>query len=301
MLTRLIGHGQVGIEKGAISMNHGKTIELFFVNGTADDVVTAELSNWNAQAIRIPRLECRNPKQDHIASAIQGVGVYFLVCQNDGGKEGVYVGEAENIHKRLCDHLREYDGGRETYYWNYAIAFVGGRLDKALIRYLENRLVAILKECGRCDCLTQNTFQNIVLKPSQIATMEEFIDNARVVLSALGNKFLVSQPSITTAMQTFNCVGRDADAKGFVSPNGFTVLEGSRVASSTVESFKSRARGYYELRKRLESDGTIVGCKFARNHEFSSPSSASAVVLGRNSNGNHDWRTVDGRTLGDIQ
>lgn len=282
-------------------MNHGKTIELFFVNGTADDVVTAELSNWNAQAIRIPRLECRSPKQDHIANALQGVGVYFLVCQNDGGKEGVYVGEAENVHKRLCDHLREYDGGRETYYWNYAIAFVGGRLDKALIRYLENRLVSILKECGRCDCLTQNTFQNIVLKPSQIATMEEFIDNARVVLSALGNKFLAPQPSVSITTQTFRCVGRGADAKGFVSPNGFTVLAGSRVATSTVDSFKTRGRGYYELRKRLEADGTIVECKFVRNHEFSSPSSASAVVLGRTSNGNHDWRAADGRTLRDIQ
>ena len=282
-------------------MNHGKTIELFFVNGTADDVVTAELSNWNAQAIRIPRLECRNPKHEHIANVLQGVGVYFLVCQNDGGKEGVYVGEAENVHKRLCEHLRAYDSGRETYYWNYAIAFVGGRLDKALIRYLENRLVAILKECGRCDCLTQNTFQNTVLKPSQIASMEEFIDNACVVLSALGNKFHIPQPSATTATQIFKCVGRDADAKGFVSSNGFTVLEGSRVASSTVESFKIRARGYYDLRKRLEADGIITECKFIHNYEFSSPSSASAIVLGRNSNGNHDWRASDGRTLGDIQ
>ena len=134
-------------------MSHGKSIELFFVNGTADDVVTAELSNWNAQAIRIPRLECRNPNHEHIVNALQGVGVYFLVCQNDGGKEDVYVGEAENVHKRLCEHLRAYDRNREIYYWNYAIAFVGGRLDKALIRYLENRLVAILKECGRCDSI----------------------------------------------------------------------------------------------------------------------------------------------------
>ena len=282
-------------------MNHGKTIELFFVNGTADDVVTAELSNWNEQAIRIPRAECRNPKQEHVTNVLEGVGVYFLVCQNDGGKEGVYVGEAENIHKRLCDHLRDYDGCRETYYWNYAIAFVGGRLDKALIRYLENRLVSILKECGRCDCLTQNTFQNIVLKPSQIATMEEFIDNVRVVLSALGNKFLAPQPSATITTQTFKCVGRDADAKGFVSTNGFTVLQGSRIASTTVESFRIRARGYYDLRKRLEADGTIVDYKFIHNFEFSSPSSASAVVLGRNSNGNQDWRASDGRTLGDIQ
>lgn len=280
-------------------MNYGKTIELFFVNGTADDVVTAELSNWNAQAIRIPRSECRNPSQDHIANALQGVGVYFLICQNDGGKEGVYVGEAENIHNRLCNHLRDYDNGKETYYWNYAIVFVGGRLDKALIRYLENRFVNILKECGRCENLTQNTFQNTVLKPSQIATMEEFIDNARVVLSALGCKILVPQPSVTNTTLTFYCKGkRNADAKGFLSPNGFTVLKDSRVASSTVESFKTHCRGYYELLKRLEADGIIVDSVFVHNYEFSSPSSASSVVLGRSSNGNQDWKSIDGNCLG---
>lgn len=280
-------------------MNHGKTIELFFVDGTAKDVVTAELSNWNAQAIRLPRTECRNPIRDHIARALEGVGVYFLVCQNDGCRESVYVGEAENVRKRLCEHLREYERGGVSYYWNYAIVFVGGRLDKALIRYLENRLVSIIKECGRCDCLTQNTFQNMVLKPSQIATMEEFIDNVRVVMEALGCKFLVSPPTVTPTTRIFNCIGRDAEAQGFLSPSGgFTVLEGSRVASSTVTSFKTRGRGYYNLRKRLESDGTIVACKFVRNYEFSSPSSASAVVLGRNSNGNHDWKTDGGQSLG---
>ena len=282
-------------------MNHGKTIELFFVNGTAGHVVTAELSNWNAQAIRIPRTECRNPNPEHIAHALQGVGVYFLVCQNDGVRESVYVGEAENVHKRLFDHLREYDGGREPYYWNYAIVFVGGRLDKALIRYLENRLVSILKECGRCDCLTQNTFQNTVLKPSQIAAMEEFIDNVRVVMEALGCKLLVPPPSVTTETQTFNCVGRNAEAKGFLSLNGFTVLEGSRITPSTVSSFRTHGHGYYDLRKRLELDGTIVACKFVRNYEFSSPSSASSVVLGRNSNGNRDWKTDDGQSLGVLQ
>ena len=31
-----------------------KTIELFLVNGTADSIITAELSNWNGKAIKIP-------------------------------------------------------------------------------------------------------------------------------------------------------------------------------------------------------------------------------------------------------
>ena len=32
-------------------MAYGKAIELFLVNGTADSLVTAELSNWNGKAI----------------------------------------------------------------------------------------------------------------------------------------------------------------------------------------------------------------------------------------------------------
>lgn len=280
-------------------MGHGKTLELFLVNGTADDVVTAELSNWNAQAIRIPRLKVSKPDHEHITKALQGVGVYFLVCQNDGGKEEVYVGEAENVHKRLCDHLKKYERDEEKYYWNYAIVFVGGRLDKALIRYLENRIVTILKGCGRCECLTKNTYQNVALKPSQIDAMEEFIDNVRVVLSALGCRFLEPQPSTTLQTQIFRCKGRNSDAKGFESQNGFTVLEGSRVASSTVASFEGDC--YYDLRERLEADGTIVECKFVRNHEFSSPSAAAAVVIGSNANGKTNWKTSDGRTLGEVQ
>ena len=34
---------------------HGKTIELFLVNGTAESIITAELSNWNGKAIKLPR------------------------------------------------------------------------------------------------------------------------------------------------------------------------------------------------------------------------------------------------------
>ena len=36
---------------------YGKAIELFLVNGTADSLTTAELSNWNGKAIKIPRTE----------------------------------------------------------------------------------------------------------------------------------------------------------------------------------------------------------------------------------------------------
>lgn len=64
-------------------MVHGKTIELFLVNGTADSLVTAELSNWNGKAIKIPRTEV--PECDR--EDLKDIGVYFLICQEDDGTD----------------------------------------------------------------------------------------------------------------------------------------------------------------------------------------------------------------------
>lgn len=38
-------------------VSYRKVIELFLVNGTAESLVTAELSNWNGKAIKISRTE----------------------------------------------------------------------------------------------------------------------------------------------------------------------------------------------------------------------------------------------------
>lgn len=78
-------------------MTYGKTIELFLVNGTADSIITAELSNWNGKAIKIPRTEVSACQRDDVRS----VGVYFLICQKDDGTDSVYIGEAENLQERL--------------------------------------------------------------------------------------------------------------------------------------------------------------------------------------------------------
>lgn len=68
--------------------------------------------------------------------------------------------------------------------------FVGRALKKALIRYLENRLVEIARKSERYIVLTKNTYRNTVMKKSQIAALEEFVDNIKVLISTLGYKVL---------------------------------------------------------------------------------------------------------------
>lgn len=277
-------------------MVYGKAIELFLVNGTADSLITAELSNWNGKALKVPRIEVLGCNREDI----KGAGVYFLICQEDDGTDSVYIGEAENVQDRLCQHLRDYQSGKEKYYWNTAVIFVGRDLNKALIRYLENRFVEIAKECGRYAVLTKNTYKNTVMKESQVASMEEFIDNVKILINTLGYKVLVPVPQANDDTVYLYCKGSGGSAKGFVSTGGFTVLKGSMVSDHIVPSLETRGKSYFNLRNVLVKDGVIVDRVFTRDYEFNAPSAASAVVMGHTSNGNVDWKTIEGTKLKDL-
>jgi hypothetical protein len=88
-----------------------------------------------------------------------------------------------------------------------------------------------------------------------------------------------------------------ADAKGFPTDTGFMVLKGSRLSAQTVASFERHGGKYIQLRRELETDGSVRRKVFTRDIEFNSPSAASSVVCGRMSNGLTDWVDDSGKTL----
>ena len=277
-------------------MAHGKTIELFLVDGSTDGIVTAELSNWNGKAIKIPRSEVASCKREDFQSA----GVYFLFCKEDGEKDSVYIGEAEDIKKRLVLHMNDYKNDKEKYYWHTAVCFVGRDLNKALIRYLENRLFEIARSTNRYTILTKNTYKNTVMKESQISAMEEFIDNISILISTLGYKVLQPAPDNQDNNDYLYCTGNGYQAIGFQSANGFTVLKDSTVSLVVNDTLEKYNRSYYNLRHKLEQDGVIAEGKFSVNYEFNSPSAASTVIKGYNTNGNKEWKNSAGIMLKEL-
>ena len=131
--------------------------------------------------------------------------------------------------------------------------------------------------------------------------MEEFLDNIKVLISALGYKVLTPMPHGTDKTLYLYCKSQSgANATGFVSPEGFTVLKGSTISGHIVASFKQQGKTYYNLRNRLIKDGVIQDDIFTKDYEFSAPSAASAVILGHTSNGNVDWKTQNGTKLKDL-
>lgn len=280
-------------------MAYGKTIELFLVNGTADSLITAELSNWNGKALKIPRIEVASCNRDDISQA----GVYFLFCKEDDGSDSVYIGEAENVKDRLVQHLRDYQSEKEKFYWNTAVIFVGRDLNKALIRYLENRFVEVARSCKRYLVLTKNTYRNTVMKESQIAVMEEFVDNVKVLINALGYKvldpLLQVGDDVSDAEELLYISIGSTSATGQVTAEGFVVLKGATVNEKT--SAKSLSAGMKKLRDRIFAEGKVENLVTAEDILFSSSSAAADFVLGYSASGPRTWKTKDGRSLKEIE
>lgn len=281
-------------------MAYGKSIELFLVNGTADSLIIAELSNWNGKAIKIPRIEVSSCDRDDITQA----GVYFLFCKEDDGSDSVYIGEAENVRERLVQHLRDYQAEKEKYYWNTAVVFIGRDLNKALIRYLENRFVEITRNSKRYLVLTKNTYRNTVMKESQIAVMEEFVDNVKILINALGYKVLepfAQVDSSTTSVddELLYITSGSLNATGKVTAEGFVVFAGATVNEKM--SLKSLSPGMLKQRQKLFDSSKVENLITTEDILFSSSSAAADFILGYSVSGPRTWKTKDGKSLKEIE
>ncbi len=281
-------------------MSYGKTIELFLVNGSADSIITAELSNWNGKAIKIPRIEISTCDRVDIQQA----GVYFLFCKEEDGTDSVYIGEAENVKERLVQHLRDYQTEKEKYYWNTAVIFIGRDLNKALIRYLENRFVEVARSCNRYKVLTKITYRNTVMKESQIAVMEEFIDNVKILINTLGYKVLEPVLKVTPEgapdnhEQEFYISIGNASAVGVVTSEGFVLRKGACVNEKT--SIRSLGASMTKRREKIFAEGKVDGLTTNEDILFSSSSAAADFVLGYSVSGPAVWKNKEGYSMKEL-
>lgn len=280
-------------------MAYGKSIELFLANGTADSLITAELSNWNGKAIKIPRIEVSDCKRDDI----KGAGVYFLFCKEEDDSDSVYIGESETIQERLNQHIRDYNADKEKFYWTTAVIFLGRDLNKALIRYLEDRFVQIARESKRYKVLTKNTYGKTVMKESQTAAMEEFIDNVRILINALGYKVLEptvhNDPNSTVDDEALFLNLGNASGKGMITTEGFVLFAGAVLNEKTSE--KSLSKGAATLRKKHLASNKVKNFVTTEDILFSSSSAAADFVTGYSVSGPATWKNAAGMTLKELE
>ena len=92
-------------------MNFAKTIKIFLLDGDPNGRLTCELSNWTGKAYKIPRNKIKDcVDRDDLTST----GVYLLFGKDEENNELVYIGEGEEILKRIIQHLPQKDFWHET-------------------------------------------------------------------------------------------------------------------------------------------------------------------------------------------
>jgi len=80
--------------------------------------------------------------------------------------------------------------------------------------------------------------------------------------------------------------------------NTLLVKKGSKRKFIYTNHFEKNK--YYALMCELVDKKVIDSDEFIKDYEFSSPSSASSVILGGSTNGRIEWKSKDGKTIKDL-
>jgi len=276
-------------------LSNATTIKLYLVDGKPDELRTAEISNWSGKAVAGSR---RNLAELRAREELIGPGVYFLIGEDDAlGLAKVYVGEAENVAKRLASKKHV-----DRDFWVSVIVFVSKdkNLTKAHIKYIEGELIERGQTLGLL--LDNSQASGAVLPESDAADMDAFLAKIYQLLPVLGVRlFEDPQRNATPDDDWLYCKIKGLTAQGRRTSAGFVVLKGSQAVLNHRASAVNTARN----RDKLVERGVLIAIDdhlvFSRDYEFSSPSAAAAAVRGGSSNGLTSWKNDSGTRLRDLE
>lgn len=278
-------------------MTFSKTIQMYIFDGNPNGRIMCELSNWNGRVYKISRNELLEFSKRNDP---ENTGVYFLLGKDNNNVDTVYIGEAEKMLTRLKQHLKDAE------YWSDCIVVISkdNLLNKAHVKYLENKFYLLAKNAERSVVINSNTPTCSSISEYDEAMLQEFINNTKLLVNTLGYKTFDTLEDSSMKRQNSEVyfyikAARGADAKGIAVADGFAVLKGSSIAKNTVPSMSANL---LQLRTTLINKGIIDSeYYFVKDHIFTSPSLAAAIVMGRNANGRTEWKTSDNRSLKSIE
>lgn len=275
----------------------GRTLKLFLVDGSPTGVITAELGNWSGKAIVAPRTAL--PELIKREEALR-TGVYLLMGADpdNPARTLVYVGESDSVRTRLASH--DSDDAKQFFTRVCLIVSKDENLTKAHVRYLESRIMALIRQASRAVLVNGTDPDFKGLPEPEIADMEGFLSEIEVLLPVLGFDVLRRAAESGDAdggrdaaepVFLFTEAGTQARAKE--AGGEFVVLAGSLARVKETQTIHDGAK---DQRRQLVEDGVFVKTEdgqhytFTRDVAFSSPSGAAAVVYGGNVSGPAYWR-----------
>ena len=283
----------------------GRSLELFFIDGKPDGMLTAEIFNWTGHVLMTPRTQISDALKRKEA---RYTGIYLLFGEDDG-QPLAYIGEGEDVSDRIRTHDIKKD------WWTQAILITSAanNLNKAHVKYLEARLIEEARAVGRIALENGTTPSRPGLSEAAQANMEAFLEYILMVLPALRiDSFLQStRPKAMTAATVIEVGSRQAEpapvfelhtkrygtyAAATLEDGEFVVLAGAKTRATWVGK-GSENTTYGQLFAELVKTGILVEDGAHRvlkeNYAFRSPSAAASVVTGRSTNGTLEWKVKD--------
>ncbi len=275
----------------------GRSLELFFIDGKPDGMLTAEVFNWTGHVLMTPRTRVAEALKRKEAKY---TGVYLLFGEQDD-EPLVYIGEGEDISDRIRNHDVKKD------WWTSAILITSAanNLNKAHVKYLEARLVEEAREIGKIALENGNTPTRPSLSEAAQANMESFLEYIFLILPALRiDSFLKKvRPTISPSKDNqentvetvfeLNLKKENITAFAKLSNGEFVVQAGSMARKSWVGDMAHKTH-YWKLYEELCQQGVLTENGkhriFQESYAFSSTSAAGAVVNGRSTAGPIAWK-----------
>ena len=284
-------------------MTRGKSINMFLMDGDVNGRIKCTLANWTGLAFKIPRTAldlCKDRDE------LKQTGVYLLFGKDDQtDKSVVYIGQAgvrkngEGILNRLFEHNRN----PEKDYWTEAIAITTSNdsLGPTEISYLEHRFCVLAKEANRYEVKNGNDPTPGNPSEEKISELEDFIDNAKIIVGTLGHKVFVPLVAARTDDSTgenteLYCKRNEAYATGVRTADGFVVKAGSKITEKCQPLCRENIIKWREKFSDKIGENSVL----LEDILFNSPSGAAAFVFGGSANGNVEWKTADGVTLKEL-
>ena len=290
-----------------------RSITIFLLTGDPNGIRTAQISMSTIEAIAFRRNQLSEVRKDF--PEIDEPGVYVLIGtdQVEQDQNWAYIGESEEVGKRLATHNSSKDERNPKDRWTDTVALISkdSNLTKSHARYIEARLIqdAINNPRWTLPNIQTPSSETRKLPLPDRAAMEEFVEQTKTLVSSLGWDLFRdiqgrqpprSGPSDTGRNDTprFHFRGDNYSAEMFIDLSGnFVVMEGS---IARINTSRTLSKGILKLRDALVDKGVLVhqnnSLIFASNYSFSSVSTAAASVKGANTNGRTAWKIKDSKT-----
>ncbi len=275
-------------------MTAGRSLQLYFVDGKPDGMLTAEVFGWTGHVLKFARSQTSAAMKRPEAT---NTGVYILLGPING-VDTAYIGESETVKTRILDHISKKE------WWEQAIVITstGNGLHKAHVKFLESRLIKIAQSIGHTPLENNTAPTPPSLSEADISNMESFLETLNMVLPAIRvdmfmekkrddtRKFLTTE-SVSIPEFELHAKKAGITASALIDGSEFIVQKGS---DSQISWVGKHLTNYQPLQAELIANGVIapkgkIG-SFSKGYAFSSPSAAAAVVLGRSANGRTEWK-----------